>query len=66
MVDGRFRGDSLGRPTFHGKSGVSVVDYAVCDQDLFHSIVNSLLKEPSWFINTVNNHLATENTITKI
>ena len=29
-MNGRFRGDSLARPTFHGKSGVSVVDYAVC------------------------------------
>ena len=30
IMNGRFRGDSLARPTFHGKSGVSVVDYAVC------------------------------------
>ena len=29
-MNGRFRGDSLARPTFHGKSGVGVVDYAVC------------------------------------
>ena len=29
-MNGRFRGDSLARPTFHGKSGVSVIDYAVC------------------------------------
>ena len=30
IMNGRFRGDSLARPTFHGKAGVSVVDYAVC------------------------------------
>ena len=30
IMNGRFRGDSLARPTCHGKSGVSVVDYAVC------------------------------------
>ena len=29
-MNGRLRGDSLARPTFHGKSGVSVVDCAVC------------------------------------
>ena len=29
IMNGRFRGDSLARPTFHGISGVSVVDYAV-------------------------------------
>ena len=30
IMNGRFHGDSLARPTFHGKSGVGVVDYAVC------------------------------------
>ena len=30
IMNGRFHGDSLARPTFHGISGVSVVDYAVC------------------------------------
>ena len=28
-MNGRYLGDSLGRPTFHGKSEVSVVDYAI-------------------------------------
>ena len=28
ILNGRISGDSLGRPTFHGKSGVSVVDYS--------------------------------------
>ena len=72
-MNGRSRGDSLGRPTFHGKLGVSVVEYAMCDQDLFHSIANFVVKEPSslsdhspimtWLnITKVNTHLATENT----
>ena len=39
-MNGRLRGDSPGRLTFHGKSGVSVADYAICDRDLFHSIAN--------------------------
>ena len=28
IMNGRSRDDSLGRPIFHGKLGVSVVDYA--------------------------------------
>ena len=40
-------GDSLGRPTFHSKSSVSVIDYAICDQDLFRHIANFTVKEPS-------------------
>ena len=44
-MNGRFRGDSPGRLTFHGKSGVSVADDAICDRDLFHSIANFIVKE---------------------
>ena len=73
IMNGRSRGDSLGRPTFHGKSGVTDVDYAICDQDLFHSIANFVVKEPwslsdhspimTWLnITTINTQLATENT----
>ena len=74
IMNGRYRGDSLGKPTwFHGKSRVSIIDYAICDQDLFHSIANFIVYEPSSLsdycpimtrlnINTVKNHLATENT----
>ena len=42
ILNGRVSGDSLGRVTFHGKNGVSVVDYAVCDQDLL-SLLGCLL-----------------------
>ena len=35
ILNGRVSGDSLGRPTFHRKSSVSVIDYAICDKDLF-------------------------------
>ena len=34
ILDGRIKGDSLGRATFHGKSGISVIDYSICDHDL--------------------------------
>ena len=73
ILNGRIYDDSLGRPTFHGKSGVSVVDYAVCDQDLFPHLANFFVREPSslsdhspimaWLnIDTNDNHLATTNT----
>ena len=46
ILNGRTSDDSLGRPTFHGKSGVSIVDYAICDQNLFHHIANFIVREP--------------------
>ena len=48
IMNGRYRGDSLGKPTlFHGKSRVSIIDYAICDQDVFHSIANFIVYETS-------------------
>ena len=72
ILNGRISGDSLGRPTFHGNSGISVIDYAICDQDLYRHISNFIVKEPSslsdhspimtWLnINTVNTHSAATN-----
>ena len=46
ILNGRVNGDSLGRPTFHGRNGISVIDYAICDQDLFTHIANFTVKEP--------------------
>ena len=46
ILNGRVSGDSLGRVTFHGKNGVSVVDYAVCDQDLLSHVANFAVKDP--------------------
>ena len=46
ILNGRVSGDSLGRVTFHGKNGVSVVDYAVCDQDLLSHVANFVVKDP--------------------
>jgi len=46
MMNGRISGDSLGRPLLHGKSGVSIIDYAICDQDLFRHIANFIVREP--------------------
>ena len=46
ILNGRVSGGSLGRVTFHGKNGVSAVDYAVCDQDLLSHIPNFVVKDP--------------------
>ena len=32
IVNKRANGDTLGRPTFHGKNGTSVIDYIICNQ----------------------------------
>jgi hypothetical protein len=32
ILNGRINDDSLGRPTFHGNNGTSVVDYVICNQ----------------------------------
>ena len=48
ILNGRVSGDSLGRATFHGKAGISVVDYAICDQTLFSHILNFIVKEPTY------------------
>ena len=52
ILNGRINGDSLGRPTFHGKSGISVIDYSICDQDLLRNIPSFIVKEP----NSLSNH----------
>jgi len=44
ILNGRTSGHSLGRPTFHGKSGVSIVDYAIFDQHLFRHIANFIVR----------------------
>ena len=47
ILNGRVSGDSLERATFHGRNGISVIDYAMCDQDLFLNISNFIVKQPS-------------------
>ena len=48
ILNGRTKGDSLGRPTYHGRNGTSVVDYIICDQDLFQNIEYFVVKPPSY------------------
>ena len=48
ILNGRVSGDSLGRATFHGKTGVSVVDYVICDQNLFSHFKSFVFKMPTY------------------
>ena len=48
ILNGRTLGDSLGRPTYHGKNGTSLVDYVICDQDLTETIENLIIKPPTY------------------
>ena len=47
-VNGRVNGDTLGRPTFHGKNGTSVIDSLICDQCTFLNVGNFDVKQPSY------------------
>ena len=49
ILNGRINGDSL----FHGKSGISVIDYSICDQDLLRNITSFIVKEP----NSLSDHI---------
>ena len=48
IINGRTKGDSLGRPTFHGRNGTSVIDYIICDQDTFQRVNNFIVKPPTY------------------
>ncbi|KAL9982766.1 hypothetical protein ACROYT_G004864 [Oculina patagonica] len=48
IVNGRVNGDTLGRPTFHGRNGTSVIDYIICDQSTFLNITGFVVKQPSY------------------
>jgi hypothetical protein len=38
ILNGRTKGDSLGRPTFHGNNSTSTVDYIICSQELLQNV----------------------------
>ena len=48
IVNGRINLDTLGRPTFHGRNGTSIIDYIVCDQSTFLNITGFVVKQPSY------------------
>ena len=47
-INDRTKGDSLGKSTFHGKNGTSVVDYIICAQDLLETTNNFIVKAPTY------------------
>ena len=47
ILNGKLCGDSIGGPTFHSILDVSVIDYAISDQDLLRHIANFIVKEQS-------------------
>lgn len=48
ILNGRSHGDSLGNATYHGKNGISVVDYIITDQNLFRSADYFVVEQPSF------------------
>ena len=48
ILNGRTRGDSLGRPTFHGKNETSVIEYVICNQDLLPNVQHLVVNTPSY------------------
>ena len=48
ILNGRTKGDSLGRPTYHGRKGISVIDYIICDQNLYQKIEYFIVKPPTY------------------
>ena len=47
ILNDRVCGDSLGRPTFHGKNGISVADYIICNQNLLQKVKYLVVKSPN-------------------
>ena len=68
ILNGRTRGESLGRPTFHGRSETSVIDYITCNQNVLpnaqHLVVNSptYLSDHSHVVAWINLYNSIENT----
>ena len=48
ILNGRTNGDTLGRPTYHGRNGTSVVDCIICDQEIYSDIDHFIVKQPSY------------------
>ena len=53
ILNRRTKGDSFGRATFHGNNGISVVDYIICDQELFRNTNYFVVKPPTYSYLTI-------------
>ncbi len=48
ILNGRAKGDSLGRSTFHGRNGTSTIDCIICDQETFQNVDYFVVKPPTY------------------
>ena len=53
ILNGRTKGDSFGRVTFHGNNGISVVDYILCDQELFRNTNYFVVIPPTYLSDNI-------------
>jgi hypothetical protein len=49
ILNGRTKGDSLGKPTFHSKNGISTIDYVICNISLLEHIKFLVVKPTNYF-----------------
>ena len=49
LNSGRIRCDSFRNITYHGRLGVSTVDYFISDQSLFQYVDHLIVKSPTYF-----------------
>ena len=54
ILNGRSKGDTLGKFTFHSINGISTVDYIIVSHDLFTSVQGFAVKQPNIFQITLN------------
>ena len=62
ILNGRIRGDSFRNITYHGRLGVSTVDYFTSDQSLFQYVDHLIVKSPTYFFGSQPNTYLAENT----
>ena len=48
ILNGRTLGDSLGKTTYHGKNGISTVDYIITDQNLLQNVKYFIVDAPNF------------------
>ena len=47
ILNGRTKGDSFGKITYHSAKGISVVDFIIASQEMLHLVENLIVKQPT-------------------
>jgi hypothetical protein len=47
ILNGRCKGDSFGKITFHGQQGISTIDYMIVSHELLYRFQNFVIRQPS-------------------